>query len=346
MTQSFATVFVDGERDRITARSGKIEYDINFTNLKSGLIPFIQEYGDLYYGKFSPEYFKQTFNATRSLFLKNLIRAPELTNWKDYCLYSSSFYMFMTRVCQTESWVWPALCVRRSDSTITQTSGISRIVATGMCKKDPWSHLNALFLESKNKDPSLILTDAVKVDNDQTLHQKLNLEFSTDTFQTSQAKLSLTVDASGDLIFDYINNHRFHDTITPETQTLWTDLVSWHQKYSKPRLKIYTDWPELVDNQENFWDIEIAGPSKPIYQSIFYPGHIEREIQLLHGSNPEKNLHVMHIIKPRYINVTELLCWLNTKHTTFIDRNFEFIVYRADENYSNTFVDLSYISTQ
>lgn len=338
------TVFIDGERDRITAQSGKIEYDIIFNSLKKGLVPFISQYGNLYHGKFSPQYFISVFNYNRKNFLKNLGNALNLTNWDEYSLFSSAFYMYMCRVCQKESWIWPALCSRMSDSDIKQTSGISRIVATGICKPHPWNEYRVLFLEKKDKNPQNILNEFELISSDQQLHQVLNLRFESSFFQVTEAKIGIDVDHNNDAVLSYINNKTFHETVTEETKTIWNDLVVWIKKYSsRPKIKIYTDWPELVTNQHDFWNLEIAGPSEPIYKSMFKPGHIERSIRDLHNSQPDNNCHVMHIIKPRPINITELLCWLNLRHTTYIDTDYEFIVYRPDKDYSTTFINLSTI---
>lgn len=339
------TVFVEGERDRITARSGKIEYDIEFTNLKSGLTQFISQFGNLYYGKFSPAHFTNIFNYNRREFLKHLTNALNLTDWNEHALFSSAFYMFMCRICQKESWVWPALCSRLADSSIKQTSGISRLVATGICKNNPWDHYNVLFLESKNNNIADTLTDFVSVDTDKKLHQILNLEFANDFFQVSQTKIGLTVDCNNNLIFDYINNHTFHDIVTAETQQLWADLCSWHLQYGpKPKLKIYTNWPALVTNQFDFWDIEIAGDVNGVKRNISLPAHLENQIRWRHDFFPfESNQHVLFIVEPRPIDVTELLCWVNLKNTTFISSDWSFLLYRTDKQYSNTFVDLSYI---
>lgn len=337
------TVFIDGERDRITARSGKIKYQINFENLQKGLMPFVSAYGDLYFGKFSREFFKTRFEYVRSVFLQNLIKAPRLTDWSDFALFSSAFYMYMCRICQQENWQWPALCYRVGNE-IEQSSGLSRMLATGMCRPDPWQHLNVLLLQNKNQSPDNVLVDYELITTDQQLHDVLGTEFSQEFFQIPDVNLGLTVDDNNVLKLIYINDGEFHQTVSEQTQTLWQNLVHWHERYgSRPRLQIYTDWPQLVHNSENFWDIEIAGPSKHIRQNIFLPGHIERAVRGLHETQPPPQVHVMHIVNPVPVDVTELLCWLDLEHTTFIDKNHNFVVYRPDQTYRNTFVSLSHL---
>jgi len=337
------TVFIDGERDRITARSGKIKYDIVFESLEKGLVPFLSSYGDLYYGKFSVEFFTTRFKINRRLFLQNLISAPQLTDWDQFALFSSAFYLHMCRVCQTESWIWPSLCFREGDK-ITQTSGLSRMVATGICKPEPWQHLNVLFLENKGQSPDTVIADYEKITTDEQLHRVLNAEFSNEFFQVPGVSIGITVNSQNCVKLNYVNNGQDHTPVNDTTRGLWANLVAWHQKYGRqPKLKIYTDWPDLIQDSENFWDIELAGPSKPIHEKIFFPGHIERAIRELHESNPAPHEHVVHIVKPVKLDVTELLCWLDLEHTTFIDSNHKFIVYRPDAQYKNTYIDLSSI---
>jgi hypothetical protein len=336
------TRFIDGDRDRIIAQSGKLKYQVEINNLKKGLVPFISQYGQLCYGQYTKKEFVDRYNTLKELTITNLLDAQTLTDWADYKLFSTAFYMHMCRIALQQQWIWPAL-VSRIDNRLEHTSGNSRLFATGMCKRDPCNNYNVLLLESIERNPASVLQEYQTIVNDQQLHQILNVEYSEECYQPDLVNIGLTVTDSGNLILSYINNNTFHESVTPETQELWKNFVAWQAKYGiRPTIKIYTDWPELITNTQNAWNVEIAGSSKTMYQTIFHPGHLENRVRSLHDENAiDSGSHVMYIIKPRKIDLSELMCWTDLKHTTFIDNDWNFILYRQDQTYSSTFVSVS-----
>ena len=104
---------------------------------------------------------------------------------------------------------------------------------------------------------------------------------------------------------------------------------------------------ELITNTNDAWDIKIVGDVNKITQltKMYSPAKLENYTRDLH-SNPSSNNHTLFIVEPRVIDVADLLCWVNLKHTTFIDEDWSFALHRNDTVYSNTFINLSYIPTQ
>jgi hypothetical protein len=92
------------------------------------------------------------------------------------------------------------------------------------------------------------------------------------------------------------------------------------------------------------WNIVHAGPSTPIIELIQgfgnRPAILEKPCLQLHSDPLYTNEHTLYIIDNKKIDVGDFLPWMDINHTTFIDENWKFIMYRKDQVYKNTFVKI------
>jgi hypothetical protein len=120
---------------------------------------------------------------------------------------------------------------------------------------------------------------------------------------------------------------------------LLDNLRQWQANNPRPRLEIYTDWPELIVDSQGVWDRHIVGTISQFKHVLFNPGHLER----LAKSNSEENTasHILYVKNPRAIDLSEFLVWVDTKHTAFIDQNWDFLLYQSAPTYQSRMISFS-----
>ena len=347
------TVYIDGERDRIDLQSGKIKCSFNFPNLAHGIMPFINQFGKLWSGTLTQSFFESRFRHERSVLVKNLKslsgtssqyilqKETDYDHWFDWK--SSAFYMWMCRVSQKESWQWPVL----SHEPRRWTSGTSRLVATGMTKFAPHEHLPILHF-CKNVPDIKYLNIQAEIQSDKMLHDLFRVEFDdTQSTQEVLANWNLSLESNNTINMAYINNGTGHEDITAETIQIWDNYVQWRDLYNFPKIKIYTNWPEKIRNYFKVWDIVEIVASQDILNEIQgfggRTGRLERWAIEEHRQSKEIADHVLYVIDPRPIELSDLLIWMDTEHNTYIESNWKFLLYRKSDVYNTTYVDTSYI---
>jgi hypothetical protein len=299
---------------------------------RRGIVEYLLNFGNLYYGTCNKLYYLQQYQS-RLTFLQNLAKKINLTDQDKQNL---GFNLFMLRKAILANWRLPGLIHNNSVNR-----GNSRLWATGMCKPSPWTHLNFIEFQNHNQD-NLTTDNPIKITTTKQLHEILDIEYLDQPAADVEFILEEYVDNGSirlkinGMYFKEDPDDRSHDTVGNEHLE---QFLTWMHTYSgKPTIKIYTDWPELVSDSSDIWDIEIAGSITDIKKTIVLPGHIERQIRQLHNAKTNLESHTMHIINPVKIDLGELLFWMDVAHTTYIDSNYNYILYRRDTEYKTTFV--------
>jgi hypothetical protein len=349
------TVYINGERDRIELQSGKIRANILFPSLAQGIVPFINQFGRLWIGTLTQSFFEKKFHYERNLFVTNLESLKDVTsdqyilqkekNYNQWFAWkSTAFYMWMCRVAQKETWRWPLL----SHEPTKWTSGTSRLIATGMTKMIPWQDLTLLHF-CKNMPSPEYLTDWVEIQSDEMLHDLFRVQFTnTLDIQETQVNWGITLDPNNTINMTYINNGTFHEDVTSETVKIWDSYNQWRRQYpTKPKIKIYTNWPKQIRNYRGIWDIVEIVPSQVVIDDIQgFGGRVGRLESWATDeyNNPRETVdHVLYVIDPRPIELGDLLMWMDTEHSTYIESSWKFLLYRKSEVYKNTYIDTSYV---
>ena len=331
----------------LTVRQKQIGFSLRFPEIESGIDHMINQYGKLYYGTMLPSVFQsRLFVEHKNYYIKQLINA----DIGEEEVSPISFVLELCRVLLKSKWRWPALMNRLPDGNLECRSGVSRAIANILTGPDPWNQLPILFYEKHDFDVSTVLTDYVLVDSVERLQQIFKLEdpgsaepgvnlvisYSKvgDIFWPRLESISAGIDVKDKDEFGLLRSTQYFD-----------EFLLWRSRYqSRPTLHVHTDWPESISDVNSAWNIVHAGPSTPIIELIQgfgnRPGILEKPCFELHTDPSYTVGHTLYIIDDKKIDVGDFLTWMDLKHTTFIDENWKFIMYRKDSKYASTFVKI------
>jgi hypothetical protein len=339
--------------DVLKVKQGQIGFSLQFPEIKQGIVHVINQYGKLYYGTMLPSVFydKMIFE-TKNHFIKRLIT---LNSTHDD-LTRISFVLELCRELLKSGWYWPGLMNRLPDGVIGCRVGRNRVMATMLTVEEPWKKFPVLFYEKTGFDVRKVLEeDYVSIDNLQSLQQIFKLEDTT----SSEPIINLTIrfdtiedifwprleSISGKMYDIGINAMDKEEFGLLRSDQYANDFLLWRSRYqSRPTLHVYTDWPESMSDVNSVWNVVHAGPSTPIIELIQgfgnRPAILEKPCLELHSDPSYTTEHTLYIVDDKKIDVGDFLPWIDINHTTFIDENWKFIMYRKDQVYKNTFVKI------
>ena len=333
----------------LTVRQKQIGFSLQFPEIESGIDHVINQYGKLYYGTMLPSVFQSKyFVEHKHYYIKQLINA----DISEEEVGPISFVLELCRVLLKSGWRWPALMNRLPNGELECRTGVSRAIANILTTTVPEKQLPILFYEKNDFDVGTVLQDYVLVDSIEQLSRVFKLEDTT----CSEPAVNLTVcyNKIGDIFWPTLESIsagidiRDKDEFGLKRSTQYFDeFLLWRSRYqSRPTLHVYTDWPDSISDVNSAWDIVHAGPSRPVIESIQAfgnrPGVLERVCREMHNQsvNTRDNAHALYVIDNKKLDVGDFLPWMDLKHTTFIDENWKFILYRKDQEYLSTFVKI------
>jgi hypothetical protein len=326
--------------NKFLKQQGTITLQVSLPHVNNDLVKFITQTGRLFYGNLHKDLFDKKFKELKNNFLTN-----QLTNVSSTAidtLQPSSFNLHMIRVALNQSWRWPALITELANG-LHFSAGNSRILASGISKDHPDESLKFLILQNANSPPDKFLNNPIEITNDQTLHSVLGLIYDTGV---CDSELTVAVDQILDAdqikyslvtLYDGNTEHHFH-----AGAELLANYHAWIWKYGlSPKLKIYTNWPELIVDTSKQWAMNIEGLSHRIKDSNFKLGHIENFIRNQANTFIQPNEHALFVTAPRRIDVGELLCWVDLDHNVWIDQNADFALFRSSTEYNTRLIRIS-----
>lgn len=331
-------------------QSGKIEFSAEtIISATNDIVPFLNSYAVLYYGHFREQIYIDKFLQVRNQVVQQLIDLPvcKSCQWSDYFFENrvsygnAAFIMYMCRLAQETVWNFPALC-----NYGKWVNGGSRTMATGMYKRDPWNSVLGLELVELGQS-STMLCDPKEITSTEMLHNVLQL----DSDPHDPAKVKLTTELKNSKIYflsieDKFN--KFDNFSNINGYNIWDSYATWRGQYpTRPKIKIYTNWPEQIHNYFNTWDIVEILPSQHIIDEIQgfggRTGRLERFAIEEHNHPKETVDHVLYVIDPRPVELGDFLIWMDAEHSTYIESEWKFLLYKKADVYKNTYINTSYI---
>lgn len=322
----------------IPIQSGSIAVRIKVEDFgKHSLLPFLNRFGRLYYGTVNATYFNTLFQEKKQQFLKQL--NSTLVNQ------DLEFQLRMSRIALDSNWKWPAFVnVVHLHGQPEWATGGSRILASGLCKENPEQTILVLFFDQIGIDVDQWIESPIEITTDEQLHQVLGLVYT----QTQSPVIQIST------VLKQINDHTrlfLHGIIDEELEgdqnsqeleqlPLLDNLRQWQSNYQQPQLDIYTDWPELISDSLGVWNYRVVGNIAQFAHQLYKPGHLERLARVEHEQKTTRG-HILYIREPRAIDLTEFLVWVDVEHTTFIDKNWDFLLYRNGLEYKSTMISFS-----
>jgi hypothetical protein len=326
----------------IPLQSGSIALRVRVEDFgQHSLLPLLNVFGRLYHGTINKKYFNQLFQEKKQQFLAQL-KSPDSTTEK-----FSDFRLRMIRLALTVEWKWPAFVNVVWDTPEWATGG-GRILATGMCKKNPELALSVLFFNQAEAEVEVDqwLDQAVEVIDDQQLHRLLNVSYITDQSPTIQISSIIRQINNRTCLFlhgiidDELEGYQHSQE--PSQLKVLHNLQQWQATYPYPQLEIYTDWPELLQDSLNIWNYQVVGNISQFQIESTKPGRLEKLARIEHTRSTAQR-HVMYIRQPRLIDLSEFLIWVDNEHTTFISQDWDFLLYRHDAQYKTRMISFNSI---
>lgn len=348
-------------------KSGKIACLIEFPILKKGIMGLINDYGCLYYGTMPKNRFlNQHFKGKKYNFIQDLsnilIHYSDINVKLELKKKDMAFYLELCRELTTKTkWRWPALMNRCPDGSIIMSAGSSRGLATLLTTKhEPWKQLPVLFYERPNFNTNEVLENYIKIETDDDLHSVLGCSNDTDAWNPDSApEVQLVLNFDGlrnrfsGIVWPTLDaaNGGMHNTIEfgLGQSTIYLDnFLAWKQRYpDKQTLHVYTDWPELVIDTNQIWNIIHAGTSRPIIDDMNgfggRVGRLENICRIMHNNPEYTKDFTLYVVKPIKIDTSNFLPWMDLDHTTYIEKDWDFLLYRKDRDYKNTFISCGFI---
>ena len=349
-----STVHLDSTRDRINLRSSKIQLQLLIPSLAQGIIPFLKQFGDLYFGTLKPEVFSDRYEKFKRelhciLGNQDLLECSddwdELKSQDPYrysLIKTAGFWLEMMRVNQESDWQWPAL-IEQANEIPDFLNGRSRLIATGTVKKDPWNHIKFLIWSPHGSEISKISQDATLLYHDRDLHKVLGLEYDDQEYhQPQQSYLGVQL-VNGKVTFEFFNNV-YDGAYTENTKKYWQNHRSWKQRYgAKPVLKVYTDWPDLLRDRQQAWNWQVLGSCRSMIEpvvNINQLGSVEWWVRRAVASE-QKHDHVLYVLQPRHIDISDLMFWTDLDHSTYLSSDGAFVLHRKDPQFRSTLIAVS-----
>jgi hypothetical protein len=328
--------------DHITYRQSNILCTLRASELDQGLVKYLSKFGALYFGNLRPQFFKDRYFKVSSDHINRLINIQTTTD--SDLLQSIRFNLHMIRQAQSEFWKLPGL-LTETDQGLYWGCGNSRVFASGMCHNNAHQQVKFLILQKHQTNSNLYLENPTLISTDEELHKILNV--TTQASETPIIELHMNILNESEharIVLSSINNQDFEDHQLVGKEYL-DDFVEWQQlNGSKPRLHIYTDWPEKITNNFDAWDINFAGPSMLYKEKMHTYGLLE--LFLYNRNNTSTiNEHELFVLSPTAIEVAELLFWLNNKHTVFVESALNFALLKKQSTYLATRINISTIDS-
>jgi len=323
-------------------KSDKVEARVLFENDPPSIIDFLSQYNtQLYHGHLNPKYFTSIANARKSQLIGML---ANLSRFDSKSLDILRFCLHLMQVSGESDWNFPILvnnCVGLHIET-----GNNRIFADYMMHKEPWNRISALVLTKKNNLPQGVLSDPCLIDNDTELNSILKQKYDKDN-HGRDFYLNIKINGRDEKKLpklEYIGDGTYYPA-SPESGDRWLRRYQkwWDQYHNNRSLSVYTNWPDLIKNSGNFWEYQIVGPSPVVADER--PAYCEQSAVKYHITPTLSSDHVLWILSPRKIDLGDLLFWIDTAHSTYIGKDFDFVLYRRQPEYLSTFIGLPHMTS-
>lgn len=327
----------------LSLRSGDLQANFNFQDLTNSIVDMLAAFDrQLYYGYMHRDVFLYGHYLNyKEVMMQQMLQDADLTAQYHRHL---AFFMYMARIAQDQKkWRYPGLLNRHPNGRIEQMTGRNRAAASLLVHERPWEQFPILLAEHPDFQASELLKDPELVQDDERLQEILQVDPDGQKWSAS-VELNLVVEKTGPDLWcrlDYVGTGYFHDVDPKQGLAMLEEFNQWRTRYPGPvPLAVYTQWPELLIDRPGVFDIEIVGSSEGMLMDK-RPGTAEHAVRRYHNSPSHSQDHVLWVIGPRFLDLTDFLFWLDTQHSTYISSDWQFILYRRQPQYVNTFVSLS-----
>jgi hypothetical protein len=300
----------------------------------SGVVEFLKHFGSLYIGKVHSEFFKTTF---RSLKLKILPWFTDLINIEDDGNYRIGHKIDLCHQALESNWRSPCTATV-INGDMQWESGLSRILAGGMCWENPWDQHKLLILTPSVQHITGYLDHAVEIKSDSELVGVLGDNGSV------KINTSLYIDVNKQLGFRLgaIQKKVTQREYIQDLQSRVDVVRNWITKYPpKSKLELYTDRPDLIKDSIGFWDIQHKGPGPVFLPKASIDSHLWQQSNLFDSQTTDSTHELFVQNSTHVIDVAELLVWMDLSYTSYYTKDWNFVLRRKSNAHRAKLIGLS-----
>lgn len=340
---------IDKSLDCIKVQSGEMLFVLKFDRLQDGIISFIEQFGNLYYGSLNQQIFLKMFVKQKNNLIWNLLNVKNILSNEDI-LESTRFNLYMCKSSVHQfQWGTPATVSWHREQRYW-FSGQDRILASGLSKgENQHQLLKILCLEHPKNDINEFLESPIKIRDDRQLNGIFGLSSDSDNSHLISLYTRLLRDINGHtLVLELIGDEAGYVPEAESKKSLDT-YVNWREVYGpRPKLHVYTDWPELLTNTYYAWEVVHAGPSvfkkDDLHSGL---GFLENKLRFRSDEEFVRiHPHTLFMIEPVRIDVAEFLFWMDLEHSTYVGNDLQYLLYRDSSEYRSTFIRTSSLLTE
>jgi hypothetical protein len=122
-------------------------------------------------------------------------------------------------------------------------------------------------------------------------------------------------------------------------------LKTYVERYGpRPLIGIYSNYPELVTDTDNLWTVQHLGPLDSEFCAYIQadPVNLLRRVVRGHDRGADKDFgHILYMVGSSPVDLSYIANWVDLEHTTFVESNYNFAVYRRDEIYDVKIIDFA-----
>lgn len=311
---------------QICVNSGNVELILQLPESRDGIVKFLKNFGNLYVGNISSSFFKTTFQYEKTQLL-NWILNHQIQDGDDYGIGHKIDLCYQALDSR-----WRSPCTATVvESSFFWESGLSRLLAGGLCWKDPWKEHLLLISSSQLQYVQTYLENIKEIDSDQDLINLLGND------AVSYFRTSLSINKNKQISFRLgsikkkVSEHDYLLDTEIRVDTVRNWLIN---QPSKPKLHVYTNKPELVKDSIDFWDIKYCG----FVPGLDSPSNID---SYLRQTPPAAGCYELYVQDSDTIDVAELLIWMDMDYTDYHTQDWHCVLRRHSDIYRRKIIGLS-----
>jgi len=343
----------DYNQGHLICQTGGLGVKFKFSGLENGIVKMVEQFGSrLYYGYPHKDIFLfHWYSHKRHQLIQNLNKYnPADSSITQEYANDLGLYLHMARIAQIQQWKYPAFISRLPSGTIYQSTGGTRAFAIGLTKPEPWKHFPILMAERFDNDINQILDNPTYIKDDRQLTELLGGIYDKEIWDPT---VSMTVEVhigtpgtnSLHCLLKHVDDFSYSNDTVYYGQEYLKKFTEWKLKYpNRPKLNIYTNYPECIHDINGVWDWKIAGDTGN-FESLMGDkvGWVENKIRNYHNDQRiHQDEHVCWLVKKRSIDIGDLLPWMDCDHTTFITNDYSLGLYKPETNFKTRLIDVSY----
>lgn len=308
---------------------------------QQGLVDLCTRSAKMYLARVNPSIIEEFFKKTKKEFiwgLQNWDRDPDVDpEQKKYYL---DFTLRFINIALTQTWNMPALVTKYQDRLSWHT-GHTRMFATGFANDDNHNNFRALVTDF-DRCPTDFFFDVVPIKDDQHLCQLLGVDFHSRSHETqipTTCDIFLEWDNTPGPYIHYLDptDRDFYDQKDQKQTQYIEPLLARLQTWQPGQIiKVFCDDFSKVYDSSGYFVLDHAGSG---FEKIT-PGYVSKiaydRVNLLALRDIE-----LWVTGSRYIDVTELFFWVNSKDNIYISREQDLSFVLGNKTYSPRTILLS-----